>query len=364
MKNVYLEKIALLNYRNFQEMLIKFDRGINIITGINGIGKTNILESISFLSPGKGLKLSNFQDLCKIGENSWKTDFTMQSKLGIAKIESFFSDHEKSRKIKYNGNPISSSEFANLLNVVWLTPQMETLFLGASADRRKFMDRIVYNFDKNHIKKLNQYKHYTKERVKFLSENIKLGKSLSNDSWIDKLEEKITESAKEINESRQNAINVMQEKINSLDTNFPKAILEISNLFDHMSVKSNFYDDYFLSLKSNRQKDGYSGRTNFGVHKSDMLVFHKSTKKPANLCSTGEQKALLISLILSSIESILENTNATPILLLDELFVHLDDIRVNYLSEYIISSKLQTFVTATSVAGIERLAEKAKIINL
>lgn len=360
MKQIFLKNSNLQNYRNFSELSLDFAEYINIIVGENGAGKTNLLESISLLSPGKGLKSAHFDDICKSSSNFWKSKFDLQSKLGSANIDTSFSKLEKSRKMTYNGSKIPSNELSNLLNVVWLTPQMEGLFLGSSTSRRRFLDRIVFNFDLRHLKRITQYEHFVRERNKILSHQNFLAES----SWLTTLEEKIAIEASSINSSRSEAIILMQKAIDSLDTNFPKAILKISKLFEEPIENDNFIEKYVVILAKNRQKDSYSGRTNFGIHKTDLLVFHAHEERAAYLCSTGEQKALLISVILASIEFILQNTQTTPILLLDELFIHLDSLRKKYLVDYIIKSKLQTFITTTDMIGIEELAKIAHIIDL
>lgn len=360
MKDIYVEQINLQNYRNFLELFLKFENGVNLIVGNNGIGKTNILEAISLLSPGKGLKSVHFNDICKVGNNSWLTKFNLQSKVGKTEIISSFSSLDRSRKIQYNGSQISSSELPNLLNVVWTTPQMESLFLDGASARRRYLDRVVYNFDNNHAKHLAKYEHFVRERKKILAQvNF-----ASEGDWLGNLEEKIAIEANLIYKARQNAINLMQNAINSLDSKFPKANLKLGSLSEDIEKCENFVEEYSLILKKNRQKDSYSKRTNFGVHKTDLLVFHSDKDRSASQCSTGEQKALLISLIIASIEFILHNTKTKPILLLDELFVHLDDTRKKYLSDYIIATKLQTFITTTDIIGIEELAQNANIINL
>jgi len=360
MKQVYLRHLYAQDYRNFPELSLDFAGNINVIIGANGSGKTNILESISLLSLGKGLKSAHFDDICRLSSASWKTTFALQSKLGIAEIESSFSIADKSRKLNYNGSKLSSTELANLLNIIWLTPQMEGLFLGAASLRRKFLDRIVYNFDPKHAKALAGYEHFMRERNKVLSSRD----YLSEGEWLSVLEEKMAVEAKSIEYARRKAIIYMQTAINSLESQFPKARLAISSLYTEQVKDEDFIGNYMSILANNRQKDSYSGRANFGVHKTDFLVFHELHQRAARLCSTGEQKALLISVILASVESVLKNTQTTPIILLDELFVHLDDFRKKYLVDYITASKLQTFITTTDMMGIEDLAANAHIIEL
>lgn len=359
-ENVYLKSFSLANFRNLSELFLNVSNGVNIIVGPNGSGKTSILESISLLSPGKGLKAANFDDMCKYGEDSWETRFKLNSKLGAAEIITNFRMQEKSRKISYNGSKISSTELTNFLNVIWVTPQMEGIFSTSPSIRRRFLDRIVYNFDPQYAKRLSKYEHYVRERNKVLAQR---GWE-SETSWLGVIEDKITEEAIAINNARQEAIDLMQKSINCLATDFPKANLKLSKLFSEQRDELSTSDCYKEELLNNRAKDSYLGRASFGIHRSDFVVTHQVKQRLARLCSTGEQKALLISIILSSIDSILKSTNFVPILLLDELFVHLDEERREQLSEYITSTKLQTFITTTDIIGIEYLALKSNIIEL
>lgn len=360
MKRIFLNKILLTNYRNLDNWFSELSPEINIIIGSNGVGKTNILESISLLSPGKGLKSAQFFDICNESNENWASNFILASKLGRANIEVAFNALNKKRTIFYNGSAISSSELTNLLNIVWITPQMEWIFLSTASVRRKFIDRIVYNFDFSHAKRIAKYDHLLKERLKLLKDRDI--SSLSNDRWLARLESEIAQEALYIDNSRKKVIENIQNSINNIQSEFPKSIISLSKLTEE---KNNIDLDLYINhLVSNRKYDKISGRTNFGVHRSDLLVFHPKNNLEAKLCSTGEQKALLISIILGTIESIMQNTKYTPIILLDELFVHLDENRKNYLSEYIISTKLQTFITDTNISNISRLSKHSNMIRL
>ena len=360
MKSVYLNHATLKNYRNFSELSIEFKQGINIIIGSNGSGKSNILESISFLSPGKGIKSANFDEVSRYGLSKWASQFDLQSKLGVAELALVYNSTENTRQIQYNGSKISVSELSNLLTLIWLTPQMEGIFLDSSSARRKFFDRIVYNFYIDHAKNIAKYQYYMRERNKCLANND----LNSAASLLSILEQHMAKEAFKISLARSKTIKLMQESIDNLNTEFPKAKLSISSLFESEDEFENFEANYLDHLAKARKKDIYSGRTSFGVHKIDLNVFHQDKQRHAKLCSTGEQKALLVSIVLASIESVIKNTQTTPILLLDELFVHLDDIRKKHLALYIMQNKLQTFITSTDIIGIEDLISKAHIIKL
>jgi len=355
MQDVFISRVELSSYRNLDHLSQEWSPGINIIVGANGTGKTNILESFSLLSPGRGLKSAKYEDIhqyeAKIG---WSSSVDLQSKLGVAEIISAYSNG--SRKITYNGSKIPPSELTNLLNVIWITPQMDGIFLGSSTNRRKFLDRLVYNFNPKHVQYLNKYDYFLKERNKILSEN----NWRENENWLDNIENQMVDQALLTQEARLNTIAYMQRAINDLSINFPKANLSLSPIFEGECEKSN----YLQQLLNSRVKDSYIGRTSIGVHKTDFIVEYQDKKTLAKNCSTGEQKALLICLVIASIEAVMNGTGSKPILLLDELFVHLDPARKKSLSDYILSTKMQTFITTTDMAGLEFLQPKAKTLYL
>jgi DNA replication and repair protein RecF len=355
MKNNYLEKLWLNNYRNFSELELSFNKDIIVLAGQNGSGKTNILEAISLLSPGRGLRSVYFDDLCKIGEPCWKSGFHLRSKIGPAEVTNHFILSERKRQLKYNGRQIAVAELLNLTNIIWLTPQMESLFLSTPSFRRRYLDRVVYNFDTQIAKSLTKYDYYMRERIKALTNHG----DPQDHGWLDLIEEKIASEAIYIAKAREVGIAELNRSLENLDSKFPKASLAISQSFeDNISW-------YAKELESSRKKDEISGRTNFGIHKVDFLVTHVAKNKLAKLCSTGEQKAMLISLTLAQIDAMKNSGNNKPILLLDEIFVHLDKERRDYLGEYIVNSCVQSFITTTEVSHLSHvLADSAQIIEI
>lgn len=362
MKKLKICSINLKNYRNFSQFNINTDNQNVIFVGKNGSGKTNLLESISLLVPGRGLRGATLDDICHNSTQSWRSHFTANSKLGEASIATNFTQLPRKRVIEYNGSKITNAELANFLHIIWLTPQMDNIFLEGASGRRRFLDRIVYNFYPEHAKEVYRYEHYVSERLRILtkssSNNIK-----ANNNWLDVLEEKIVGSAKNIFTNRKDVISMMQESVNQMDSHFPKAILDMSALDDECNL-ANFDQYYLQQLKNNRGKDGITGKTNFGVHRNDFLVLHKEKNRLAKFCSTGEQKAMLISIIIAQIDAIQQHKKLLPIILLDELFVHLDAVKSNQLIEYILSSNMQVFITATDLSAMDKLKNTAQIIEL
>lgn len=354
---IYIEELSLQNYRNFKELRLIFNNNIVIILGDNGSGKTNILESISLLSPGRGIRGAKNEDISKNQTENWQSRIYLQSKIGKAQIEHKFTKSTNSKTIEYNGSKLSSLELTNLANIIWLTPQMDGVFLSPAADRRRFLDRIVYNFYDQHASNLNKYTHLTSERLKILGGS-------RDESWLKILEEKIADFAAKIVTMRVKAVGFLQDEILKLDSAFPKAKLSINSLFKTSEEEDNFAASYVMHLAKNRQKDAITKRTNFGITQQELIVTHLEKNQLAKFCSTGEQKALLISILLGQIEANKSIAKTSPILLLDELFVHLDDRRKNSLAEYIINSKLQTFITATDISGLDKIAQVGQIIEI
>lgn len=360
MKEIYLTDLELENYRNFINYRVSnLSPSVNIVIGPNGSGKTNILESISFLAPGRGLKLAKYEEICHQNTPDWRSKFLMQSKLGLAEIAMQYHKDSK-RTIEYNGSKLPSSELVKICNIIWITPQMNSFFSGPPSVRRKFIDRIAYNFYPLHIKHLTKYDYYQQERIKFITAN---GVN-TNTGWLSNIEEKLVDEALIINNARSKTLMHMQKAMASLKFDFPKAKLSLSDFDEGVSFDSISKVKYLDLLEKYRKKDMYSNKTSIGTHRTDLIVEYIDKSSIAKQCSTGEQKALLISLILASIDSIISTTNSKPLLLLDELFVHLDSERRKELSKYILNTKIQTFITTTDMIGFDLLKQHANIINL
>ncbi|ADE29538.1 DNA replication/repair protein RecF [Rickettsia prowazekii] len=360
MKNIFLHSLTLENYRNFKNLELKTDNTPIILTGENGSGKTNILEAISLFYPGRGLRSSKLTDICKTSEDYCKVKTLLQSKLGLAELSTHIKRSSNRRITEYNASKIANNELSKFTNMVWLTPQMEGIFTSSSTDRRKFLDRIVYNFDTKHAALLNKYEYYMHERNKILAEDIR------DNNWLKIIEEKMADISNNIANNRLKTIRFIQQAIDDIENEFPKADLSIDGIIEQkiLNVEGDIVNFIITELYKTRSKDKLLGRTSFGIHKSDFLVKHQKKNILAKFCSTGEQKAILIAIILAEINSTIKLTKITPILLLDEIFVHLDDKRRQYLMGFFNALNIQLWVTATDLDGIENFANKAQLIKL
>ena len=361
MHNIYLQKLKLINYRNFEDFEFSISNKPILLLGENGSGKTNILEAISLFFPGKGLRSAKLEEMCRAGSNQGIVNVLMQSKLGLAEITTNLQRETGRRHTEFNGAKIQNNELAKLSTIIWLTPQMDGLFGAGISERRKFFDRIVYNFIPSHAIAVSKYEHYMLERSKALLQEY------CDTNWLKIVEEKMAELSVEITINRLNIIKQMQKAIDYLDNDFPKAILSICGAIEDKILTSSKEEVcHFIAneLLLSRSRDKISRRTNFGVHRSDFIVVHREKNVMARLCSTGEQKSMLISLMLAQVNHAIKENISSPILLLDEVFVHLDNRRKQYLADYFLSVELQIWVTGTDLSGIEMLVPKSELIKL
>jgi len=371
-----------INYKRFfaysekcnKYFYTEFGDSINIIYGKNGIGKTNILEAISFLSPGKGFLNANLNEVLRISNdklqnNNW-TIFANINDNNIADSLSVFSSNENGvlkKKVKINGNLVRSQEGLNeIFNVIWLAPNMQNLFNDDKSVRRKFLDRTVYLIDNQHASRVAKYEFLIKERMKVLTDDCKFDKN-----WLNILEQKIAETGISIAVARNNTVRYLNKILMNYDFNFPKFIITIDGKIENMmleNIKSVQAENKFKKiLLENREQDKELKRTSEGVHKSDLRVFYSNKNVDAEYCSTGEQKLFLISFTILKALLCKELNKATPIILLDEVFSYLDKSKKTELFNELLKLKIQIFITGTDIKIFDDVLkdqDKINIINL
>lgn len=353
----FIEELFLNNYRVYENIKFSFESNINIIYGKNGIGKTNILEAISLLSPGKGLLGANIFDILRLSKNNqYKSNWTVFAKIKnnvIADTLSVFSEIDNNnlkKRIKINNNIARNQDELNkIFNIIWLTPDMQTLFTDDKSNRRKFLDRIVYIMDNNHSSRVAKYEFLVKERTKVLQDNTKF-----DDSWLTILEEKIAETGISIAVARNQAIRLLNRILLNYDFNFPKFIITIDGKFENLlldNITSIVAEDSFRKiLRDNRKQDNETRRTTEGVHKSDLRLFYQTKNMDVQFCSTGEQKLFLISFTILKALLCKELNKAQPIILLDEVFSYLDKNKKMELFNELLKLDVQSFITGTDIS--------------
>ncbi len=345
----YLSHLKLNNFRCYVDAELQCDSRPVVLTGPNGAGKTNVLEAISFLSPGRGLRRATLSEVSRHREegHSWGVMATVQGihfSHDLATGVEIGQESER-RTIKIDHEVVRSQiSLTEYLNVIWLTPQMDRLFQEASSARRRFLDRLVYALDREHARRLARYEHYFRERARVL----KLG--MRDPHWLATLEQHMAETGVAIAASRKNFIEMFfQSQISSL-SHFPKPILQLEGKIEEwLETEPALAVEERLThlLASSRERDAEIGGASEGPHKSDLKVYFNSQNRPAEQCSTGEQKALLLAIILTTARLKAYSDQRRPIILLDEVVAHLDEIRRQALFEEILSLNMQAWMTGT-----------------
>ena len=359
----FFEKIKLENFRNFKEFTINFNNKCNVIIGPNGSGKTNILESISLFEKGRGFRKDHLKNM--VNNNNQNNMFIINSNF-IAKennldliLSCTLNEDKLKKKILINGSDSKESlkYFEKLYSIIWFLPEMERLFLGSPSLRRNFLDRLIYGVDKNYLTLLNNYKKKILERNKIL-------KQINYDlNWIFQIENKIADYGIKIYLTRVKHIEILNREIKKLKKiNKNTNIFELSiidNFFLNQNINDDFKSEYLLKLKSTRDYDAMVGGSKIGPHKSDINAFHFEKKLNLFLCSTGQQKAVVLLIIIAQSKHLMNSLNRQPIVLLDEVCSHLDHHNREILLELINDLNVQTFITGTEKNFFSFLSTKA-----
>ena len=381
-----LKRLTLVNFRNYKYLRLNFDKKFIILSGENGSGKTNILEAISFLSQGRGLRNSKLSDVKTfdflaneqstptfINNNGWAVSAQIirdqdEYNIGTA-VESStkeISYHEtkeiERRIININNQKVSSqNELGNYISLIWVTPQMDRLFQTSSQNRRSFLDRIVYLFDTNHAKRLSSFDNVYRQWLQILkSGNI-------NNNWLYSLEEQIAGIGVAIAAARKEQITKLNNFMeHNVDDIFPEATLLLDGTIEKMldEKPAIYVEDFYKESLLSQRRSILNNDNGVGINKTDLKAIYKKKNVPANFCSTGEQKSLLLSIILSQARCLSSFKGIPPILLLDELDAHLDDIKKNAFINKVGELNTQSFLTTTNIFEFSNLGNRAQFFEI
>jgi len=322
-----------------------------VIFGLNGAGKTNILEAISMLAPGRGFRRAKFSDLSRRPDLlGWKVSADLQIS-GTSYEVCTSWDAISTSKVTIDGKPATQSELGRLVRILWLTPQMDRIWLDGSAERRRFLDRIVSTLVMEHTENCIQYQKALKQRNKLIRDRI------FDSNWYDAVEFQMALYGSAIDLARQSVLSQIMEMQKKSTSAFPAADLNLVGTTYHSAQE--FKD----ALAASRTVDINAGRTLRGPHLSDLASIYSEKAIDAKNCSTGEQKALLISIIIATARIQLEIFNTPPILLFDEMSAHLDSQRRSLLYRELCDLGLQVFLTGTDISIFEELKTHAEFFR-
>ncbi|MBZ9671199.1 DNA replication/repair protein RecF [Mesorhizobium sp. ES1-3] len=363
----HISKLTLTNFRNYATLAIDVAPGAVVFSGDNGAGKTNLLEAISFLTPGRGLRRAPYGDVAREGGDG---GFALHARLdgpdGEVEIGTGISGGdtaESGRRVRINGAAARAEEMLEWLRVVWLTPAMDSLFTGPAADRRRFLDRLVLAIDPGHGQRALDYEKAMRGRNRLLTEGSR------DVGWFEAIEMQMAETGVAIAAARAEMVRLLAAMIGRLpDTGpFPQADIGLSGDLEAEIAGAPAVDveeRFRRALADGRDRDRAAGRTLEGPHRSDLMVRHRPKAMPAELCSTGEQKALLVGIVLSHARLTGEMSGLTPILLLDEIAAHLDGGRRAALFSILEDLNCQAFMTGTDAALFSSLHGRAQFLTV
>ncbi len=331
--------LNLTDFRCYAGAAIAAGPGAVVITGDNGAGKTNILEAISLLGPGRGLRGAALSDAARTGgSGGWSIAATLAASGGDVEIGTGTQPAAPERRIvRINGAPATAATLGDWLALVWLTPAMDRLFADTPAARRRFLDRLVLALHPGHARQSLRYDAAMRERTRLLTDEAP-----ADPHWLAALEAAMAEHGTAIAEARADTVAALAERLAaSPDGPFARPLL---------ALEGGNHVDLAPALARNRAADAAAGRALLGPHRSDLAVTHAGKREPAARGSTGEQKALLIAITLAHAELVAARTGKPPILLLDEIAAHLDASRRVALFNRLTATGSQFWMTGTEAA--------------
>jgi DNA replication and repair protein RecF len=359
---VAIHRLRLTDFRNYAEAALELDDRHVVLTGDNGSGKTNLLEALSFLSPGRGLRRVAYADVVRVGAAGGFSIFAeIDGMEGEVEIGTGISgaDDGQLRKVRINGTPAKSvDELLDHVRIVWLTPAMDGLFTGGASDRRRFLDRLVLSLDPAHGRRAADFEKAMRMRNKLLEEGR------PDPVWLTGLERQMAGLGVAMALARSEMVGLLARLGDTRPEagGFPSSTMTLNGFLDGMDGRKalDLEEHYAGLLESGRYRDQAAGRTLEGPHRADLQIRHRQKDMEAARCSTGEQKALLVGLILAHAGLVASMTSHAPVLLLDEIAAHLDERRRADLFDIIDALGCQAFMTGTDSSMFSAWGERAR----
>ena len=363
-------RLLLSDFRGYAALRLEVEDRPVVLTGPNGAGKTNLLEAISFLAPGRGLRRARLSEIDRRSAagtvaGAWALSARLETARGAVQIgtgRDAASESGERRLLLIDGaKPKSQAALADYAHIVWLTPQMDRLFLEGSSGRRRFLDRLVLGFDPGHAQRLGAYERSLAERAKLLRDGP------ADPAWLAALEERLAADGIAIAAARRDTVARLDEACAGNSGPFPQARLALEGAVEEWLRTMPALaaeEEMRRRLKEGRRGDGESGGAGVGPHRSDLVVHHVGNGMPAAQCSTGEQKALLIAILLAHARLRAAASGAAPLLLLDEVAAHLDAGRRAALFAELTGMGAQAWLTGTEPALFAGLSRHAQFFSI
>jgi DNA replication and repair protein RecF len=368
-------RLKLVDFRNYRAASLAATANLMVLTGPNGAGKTNVLEAISLLAPGRGLRRARLDEIAfseSDGESgrSWAVSAEIDGALGLATLGTGIAPAEGeaaalSRQCRIDREPVgSAAAFADHLRVVWLVPAMDGLFAGPASERRRFLDRLVLAVDAAHGSRVSALERALRSRNRLLEDRE------PDAHWLAAAEHEAAEIAVAVAAGRAETVRRLAAALAAppaAQSAFPQAAIALDGWMEAMVLThpaGEVEDRYREVLRDNRARDAATGRTLDGPHLTDLAVYYRDKAMPARDASTGEQKALLIALVLAHAALVRDMTGMAPVVLLDEVAAHLDPVRRAALFDALAHVGSQVWVTGADPAAFAEVAVRAVVIDV
>lgn len=364
-------RLILQDFRSHAALDLAVSRRLVALSGENGVGKTNILEALSLFAQGRGLRRAEFADMARLGTPAFTVSLALGQDAPEHRLGTSFARGEAGergeRLCRIDGGTVPSAiAFAEHVRLVWLTPDLDGLFRGTPGERRRFLDRLVLTMDARHASRVSALERALRSRNRLLEEK---GGGRSN-AWLDAAERELAELAVAVAVARRDTVRLLDAELlanaNS-PSPFPFGRLALAGAFEDMATDLPALDQedtYRAKLREGRPRDAAAGRTLLGPQATDLLVRHGPKDMPAELCSTGEQKALLLRLILAHARLVERMSGIAPLLLLDEVAAHLDPGRRSALYEELGGFGSQVWMTGADPDLFAELAGEADLVRI
>ena len=355
-------RLDLVDFRSYRELHLQVPAGPVALVGPNGAGKTNLLEALSFLAPGKGLRRARGREVERRGaQGPWAVSAELATPNDMLRIGTGRGDAEK-RIVRIDGKPMrGQAGLAAHLAVVWLTPEMDRLFAEGAGARRRFLDRLAYAFDPEHATQVASYEHALRERARLLADGS------ADIDWLAALEDSLARHGVAIAIARAQIVARLDRAAGANVGPFPTPSLALGGEIEALcaTMPALALEDFARArLASDRSRDAQSGTTAFGPHRGDLAVMWREKNAPAAQLSTGEQKALLVSLVLAHARELAAERGAPPLLLLDEIAAHLDPARRAHLFDELLALGAQFWASGADPEAFAPLAGRAHLLRV
>lgn len=370
-----VRRLTVSRFRNYRTLKLELDHAPVVLTGQNGAGKTNLLEAVSFLAPGRGLRRARLGEIDQVAtetpigarpndiSNVWAISAEIEGAFGHARIgtgrDPVAADTGSDKRlVRIDGVPAKSqTQLGEYLAISWLTPQMDRLFIEGTSQRRRFLDRLVYAFDSQHASRVNSYTHAVRERGRLLRQGR------TDSAWHQALEEQIATSGIAVAAARRELVSRLVPMASAGYGPFPGALMSVEGVVESWLDEGpalDAEDRFRAALAAARRLSTVESASIPGPHRSDLRVLHSIKNMPAEQCSTGEQKALLIAIVLAHARLRSRDQGEAPLLLLDEVAAHLDSQRRAALYDILDTLGSQAWLTGTDAALFDAIADRAQ----